>query len=515
MKKVICYKRVSTEDQADKGFSLLQQEASLLKYCEFNNYEVVAIFTEDYSGKTFNRPEWKKLMEFCYKNKGNVDLVLTNRWDRFSRNQHESLNVISELRKIGVSVNTVEQPLDLSISQHKLLLALYLSLPEVENDVRSITTFEGSRRARITGCWTGSAPRGYKNVRVDKKSTLEASQDAGLIIESFERMATGMYSANEVRRWLNSQGMKISKNQFYNLIRNPAYTGKILVSAYKDEPASIVVGLHPPLISDELFAAANEVLEGRKRKMKFKDDKSDIYPLKGLLRCEKHNLALSAGPSKGRYGVYHYYVCTVKNDRCNRYRIEDIHDLVEGELSKIQFSAGILKSYRVILSKLFQTESHERRVREGRLQKQLENLELKKRKLQNDYMNDKISVEEYREFKMNLDNEVFQINEELKDIREKISPIKEYLNNFVPMLDNLLEFYRGSNGKTKKRILSCIFLEKISFSENRDAAISYSTPISVLLNASKVLVGLKKEKEVKNDLLSIMAPPAGLEPATL
>jgi hypothetical protein len=121
-------------------------------------------------------------------------------------------------------------------------------------------------------------------------------------------------------------------------------------------------------------------------------------------------------------------------------------------------------------------------------------------------MNDKISVEEYREFKMNLDNEVFQINEELKDIREKIAPIKEYLNNFVPMLDNLLEFYRGSNGKTKKRILSCIFLEKISFSENRDAAISYSTPISVLLNASKVLVGLKKEKEVKNDLLSIMAP---------
>ena len=71
---------------------------------------------------------------------------------------------------------------------------------------------------------------------------------------------------------------------------------------------------------------------------------------------------------------------------------------------------------------------------------------------------------------------------------------------------NLLEFYQNSDGKTKKRILSCIFSEKIHFDENRDAAISYSTPISILLNASKVLGGLKKEKEVKNDLLSTFAP---------
>ncbi|NBX88365.1 MAG: hypothetical protein EBQ97_07615 [Bacteroidetes bacterium] len=74
------------------------------------------------------------------------------------------------------------------------------------------------------------------------------------------------------------------------------------------------------------------------------------------------------------------------------------------------------------------------------------------------------------------------------------------------MLENLLDFYRSSDGKTKKRILSCIFSEKIHFDENRDAAISYSTPISILLNASKVLGGLKKEKEVKNDLLSTLAP---------
>ena len=40
-------------------------------------------------------------------------------------------------------------------------------------------------------------------------------------------------------------------------------------------------------------------------------------------------------------------------------------------------------------------------------------------------------------------------------------------------MENLLEFYQNSNGKTKKKILSCIFSEKIHFDENKVAAISF------------------------------------------
>jgi hypothetical protein len=61
--------------------------------------------------------------------------------------------------------------------------------------------------------------------------------------------------------------------------------------------------------------------------------------------------------------------------------------------------------------------------------------------------------------------------------------------------------------KTKNKILSCILSEKITFDENKDAAISFVTPIQILLNASKGFKRGKKEKEIKNDLLSYMAPP--------
>jgi len=512
--KVICYKRVSTDDQADRGFSLQHQEEMLLRWCEINKHEVVGLYTEDYSGKTFDRPEWKKLMEYCKKNKNNVDLILANRWDRFSRNQYESLTVIKELQLMGITVNTVEQPLDLANSDNKILLSLYLSIPEVENDKNSIRTKEGSRRARLEGCWTGQAPKGYKNVRVDKKSTLEPSEHAHLIVQGFEKMASGLYSADEVRRWLNGKGLKLSKNMFPNIIRNVVYTGKIYVKEFKKEPSQVVQGLHPPLILDELFAEANRVLDGRKRNMKFHDDKSDLYPLKGHLRCAKHNLSLTAGKCKGRYGIYHYYNCSVKNDRCRRYPIDWVHGVVENELKQIQFSANVFKAYRSILERLFENEDVERKRKIVKTKSEVEK-KIEQRKNVQEFLRDgKLTIEEYRELKNPIDSDLFRLERELSILNEETTPFKDYIRNHVPMMENLLEFYQNSDGKTKKKILSCIFSEKIHFDENKVAAISFQKPIEVLLNASKVLQGSKKEKEVEKDLLPTLAPRVGLEPTT-
>jgi hypothetical protein len=93
-------------------------------------------------------------------------------------------------------------------------------------------------------------------LRIDKNSSLEPNEDAPLIVQGFEKMASGLYSADEVRRWLNGQGLKLSKNTFPNIIRNIVYTGKIPVKAFKNEPSQVVIGLHPPLVSDEIFSEA-------------------------------------------------------------------------------------------------------------------------------------------------------------------------------------------------------------------------------------------------------------------
>jgi site-specific DNA recombinase len=388
---------------------------------------------------------------------------------------------------------------------------------EVENDKNSIRTTECSRKARLMGFWTGSAPRGYKNHRTeaDKRSTLIPTADAPLIIEAFERMSTGIYPADEVRRWLNSKGMKLSKNQFLNIIRNVTYTGKISVKPFKDLPATIVTGIHPSLVNDELFAAANQVLNGRRRKMIFKQDKSDLYPLKGHLKCNVHNLSLTGGKSKGRYGMYHYYLCTVKHERCKRYPVDWVHDVIEKKLGEIQLSAGIINSYKTILAKMFEVEDGDRKKSITHLKSELEKLETQKVVLQDHFLSQKVTTDEYREMKQRIDAKAFDIKNNLEDLEDQVAPVKEYLQHHIPMLENLLSFFQKSDGKTKNRILSCILEGKIHFEENKDAAITFTPAISILLNASKGLEKGKKEKEVKSDLLSYLAPAAGLEPATL
>jgi len=131
------YVRVSTDEQADKGYSQRDQEERLRKYCEINNIRVRKVILEDHSAKTFKRPAWTGLLGDLRKHKGHTDLILFTKWDRFSRNAGDAYQMISTLRRLGIEPQAVEQPLDLSIPENKMMLAFYLAAPEVENDRRA------------------------------------------------------------------------------------------------------------------------------------------------------------------------------------------------------------------------------------------------------------------------------------------------------------------------------------------------------------------------------------------
>ena len=169
MKKAALMARVSSDEQA-KGYSLDVQLDSLTKYCERNNLIVSKVFKEDHSAKTFDRPEFISFLKYLKKNKGSIDLLLFTSWDRFSRNAMEAYRMIDELKKYGVQAQAIEQPIDLSIPENKLMLAVYLAIPEIDNDRRSIKTIGGIRGARKAGRITCTAPRGYSHKR-DERNT--------------------------------------------------------------------------------------------------------------------------------------------------------------------------------------------------------------------------------------------------------------------------------------------------------------------------------------------------------
>jgi len=74
------------------------------------------------------------------------------------------------------------------------------------------------------------------------------------------------------------------------------------------------------------------------------------------------------------------------------------------------------------------------------------------------------------------------------------------------MLKNLEEYYRKSDGKTKKKLLSCIFSEKIVLEKSRVAACEFTTPINVFIHASMVYRGIKTKRRSKLTSFPVWLP---------
>jgi len=286
---------------------------------------------------------------------------------------------------------------------------------------------------------------------------------------------------------LNDNKLKISKNTFLWCIRNPVYIGKIRTGAWKTEPSQDVTGLHPALISEGIFHRANDILEGRRRNMKFLDDKSDLYPLKGLLVCPNHNRSLTAYACCSHTGkLHHYYLCC--KGKCEqRHRIQDVHESIEDILSTISFSAQIITLYRKTLEKLFDKDDFQRRDRIQKTKKELEKLELRKSNLQNDLIDRAITSSDYQDMKGRVDKEIALTKDKLTELQQQTSLFRMYIQKEVPILENLLEYYRKSNGATKKKILSTIFAEKLVLENGKVAIPDFTEPIQLIFRISEVL----------------------------
>lgn len=133
------------------------------RYHTQNNLNVGDVIYEDYSAKTFNRPEWIKLLDTQKKKNSKTNLLLFTKWDRFNRNAGDAHQMINILKQLTIEPQALEQPSDLSIPGGKMMLAIYLFTLEVENDRRALNTYHGMRSAKKEGRLMGRAPYGFNN----------------------------------------------------------------------------------------------------------------------------------------------------------------------------------------------------------------------------------------------------------------------------------------------------------------------------------------------------------------
>ena len=96
------YHRTSTKEQhLDRGI------LEITKYCSDNNLELEKIFTDQQTGKNFNRPRYQVLKEDVLRP---GDELIVTELDRLGRNKQEILKELQHFRDMGVRVKVLELP---------------------------------------------------------------------------------------------------------------------------------------------------------------------------------------------------------------------------------------------------------------------------------------------------------------------------------------------------------------------------------------------------------------------
>lgn len=501
------YIRVSTDEQADKGYSQRNQEEVLKRYCEINSIQVRNIIFEDHSAKSFVRPEWKKLEQGLKKSRGKVDLVLFTKWDRFSRNAGDAYQMINKLRTFGVEPQAIEQPLDLSVPENKMMLAFYLAAPEVENDRRALNTFHGMRRAKKEGRCLGIAPLGYKNVTSEngKKHIIFSEPQATLVKWAFKELAKGILAAEEVRREAVKKGLKCSRANFWMLVRNPVYCGKIFIPKYKDEEAHFVQALHEPLISEKLFYQVQDILDGKKRKERIRTVLvvKDQFPLRGFLQCPDCGRMLTGSASKGAYSLYYYYHCV---SPCKfRFRADKLNLLFEEELQKYVPMPAVQDLYKTIVHDMYKKRSSKKENISKRVTEEIDRLNARVSKARELLLSDAIDGKEYKEIKSECENKIVRLEAELTDTtgqENNSRTISKLLDSAVHALSRLDVLYKEGDIRKKREIISSIFPEKICFdgTQYRTFRVNEAARFMFLINSE-----LQNKKDRKRGDFSLLS----------
>ena len=153
------YHRTSTREQhLDRGIK------EITAYCEQNNLELEKIFTDQQTGKNFNRPRYQVLKEDVLR--AGDELIITE-VDRLVRNKQETLKELQYYRDNGIRVEILELPttlMDLSKLDNamarmlmetinNMLIELYAAMAQAEIEKKEKRQREGIDSKKARGEW--------------------------------------------------------------------------------------------------------------------------------------------------------------------------------------------------------------------------------------------------------------------------------------------------------------------------------------------------------------------------
>lgn len=341
--RVGLYERVSTEEQALRGFSIETQIDNLTEYCEKAKLKIVDHYTDEgISGAKppLKRPALKRLLDDV--EAGKVDMILFTKLDRWFRSVQEYFKVQEILDRHHVEWKAIHEDYDTTTANGRMAITIFLAIAQNEREktAERIKVVLEHKRKNKEACFGGPNKKmGYMK-QEDENGIQRLVKDPSdrQMTEEFWSILIKYNNLNKAIRHMNDvYGVTKDHKTWMRIARNEIYCGM-----YKG-----VDDYCEPYVSKADWLKLQEEANKRIRDTKAKR----VYLFTGLIRCPECGHILCGTYTHKKYKNverdYHSYRCRFKNTTCHfksniseikieRYLLANLSQLLENEIAQAE-----------------------------------------------------------------------------------------------------------------------------------------------------------------------------------
>ena len=484
---LIIYLRKSRQDDENESIEsvLARHERQLQDYAVRLTGEIIPperIYREVVSGETISeRIEFQKVMEEIRNPKCVGCLVIDI--PRLSRGELTDIGaVIASFRYSSSLIMTpnpdrifnLEDEYDRDYVERELMRG-----KDYGTYTRTILN-RGKKQSFREGNWIHSKPPyGYERIQIGKNWTLAINEkEAEMVRKIFDWYINEGIGAHAIAVRLNELGYKPRiKERFTpcairNILVNVTYTGKLkwgqkaTVRSFEDgkvvkkrqraKEYEIVQGKHPAIISDEVFALAQE----RKGKMtKEKPDSTLKNVLAGIIKCKKCGKALAFQSHKGRKDRLH---CRTGGQYCDN-KSSNYDIVLEAVLNGLR---AHLKDFEIEINTDNDKEVKEHEKLLKRLEKESADIEKRQAKLYELLEKDLYTPEVFRARNDALAQEREELEHQMKKARLYKPSMERQQQRYYSLFEAINAMENPTISAKQKNILLKNIIDVIYYEKN-------------------------------------------------
>ncbi len=515
--RAVLYLRLSKEDadkisKGDDSASIKNQRLLLTDYALAHKFKIINVYSDDdESGLYDNRPEFEKMMIDA--KLGEFDIIIAKTQSRFSRNmEHIEKYLHHDLPNLGIRFIGVVDGVDTDNEDNKksrqingLVNEWYCE--DLSKNIRS--SFKAKMK---NGQFLGSScpygyrkdPKNHNHLVVDEYAAkvvkriyqlyLSGNGKAkiGSILSSEGILIPTLYKQKVLgENYHNSKALSTTKTWSYQtihtILNNETYIGhliqnKVNTLSYKDKKKKllpkekwiIVKNTHTPIIEPEVFEMVQKLQKTRTRSVGSTEE-NGIFS--GLLFCAncKHTMARKYA-RHGDKGFIGYICKTYKvhgKQFCSSHSINN-DALEEAVLLSIKSEAKkILKAEDIDELQKIKACNESREYYDLQLEnirKRMDKIEKFKRKTYESYMEDLISIKEYKQYVSEFESEI----RELQELQSQINGKTDLQQELNTQYDEWVEAFKNYiNIKELTRDVVLELIDKIEVADDGSITIYY------------------------------------------